>query len=44
MESPISGGSWVVYFTKKQKEKTDALNKAQRHDVEQQDNQYKKWN
>ena len=43
MESPISGGSWVVYFTKEQRDKTEALKEAQRHDVVQQDSQYKKW-
>ena len=43
MASPISGGSWVVYFTKEQRDKTEALKEAQRHDVVQQDSQYKKW-
>jgi hypothetical protein len=43
MESPISGGSWVVYFSKEQRDKTDALKEAQRHDLELQDNLFKKW-
>ena len=33
MESPISGGSWVVYFTKEQRDKTEAVINAQRHRI-----------
>jgi 2-polyprenyl-3-methyl-5-hydroxy-6-metoxy-1,4-benzoquinol methylase len=43
LESPISGGSWVVYFTKEQRDKTEALKESQRHDLLQQNSQYKKW-
>jgi len=41
--SPISGGSWVVFFSKNERDKTDALKKAQSCDEENQYNQYQKW-
>ena len=43
MESPISGGSWVVYFTKDQRDKTEVYKNAQTLDAVQHDSQYEKW-
>lgn len=41
--SPISGGSWVVYFAKKSRDKTKELIKAQASDLENQNNVKESW-
>lgn len=43
MPSPISGGSWVIYFAKKIKQKTNSLSKAERHEKESGINTLERW-
>jgi SAM-dependent methyltransferase len=43
MLSPISGGSWVVYFSKKKKEKTKELIKHEKQELESNINSYHRW-
>jgi len=43
MLSPISGGSWVVYFSKSKKEKSSALIKYEKIELERNMNSYDKW-
>ena len=42
-ESPISGGSWVIYFSKQKKDKTDALVSAKQREASNKYNQYHRW-
>ena len=42
-KSPISGGSWVVYFSKKLRMKSDKLKKAQKSETEIQYNDKNNW-
>ena len=43
MLSPISGGSWVIYFSKKKKEKTKELIKYEKQELENNINSYHRW-
>jgi hypothetical protein len=43
MPSPISGGSWVVYFSKKKKTKLKALIAIEQQEVKRELNSYKRW-
>ena len=43
MLSPISGGSWVIYFSKKKKEKTKELIKYEKQELENNTNSYHRW-
>ena len=41
--SPISGGSWIIYFSKKTKEKTDCLKNALKNEEKLGINDYNCW-
>ena len=41
--SPISGGSWVVYFSRQQREKSEVLIKAQTSETEVKNNKKSSW-
>ena len=43
MLSPISGGSWVIYFSKNKKEKTKELIKHEKKELENNINSYHRW-
>jgi len=43
MLSPISGGSWVIYFSKNKKEKTKELIKYEKQELENNTNSYHRW-
>ena len=43
MYSPISGGSWVVYFSKGKKEKSGKLIDAERYELDNKINSYHRW-
>jgi len=43
MLSPISGGSWVIYFSKNKKEKTKELIKYEKQELENNINSYHRW-
>jgi len=43
MPSPISGGSWVIYFSTKQRSKTENVIKAEKHEQETGINTYDRW-
>ena len=43
MPSPISGGSWVIYFSTKQRSKTENVIKAEQHEQETGINTYDRW-
>jgi len=43
MQSPISGGSWVVYFSKKEKTKSKALIAIEQQEVKRELNSYHRW-
>lgn len=43
MKSPISGGSWVVYFSKNKKEKTKELIKYEKQELENNINSFSRW-
>ena len=44
MKSPISGGSWVIYFSHQKREKTKALLAAEKCDEEAGINTLERWN
>lgn len=41
--SPISGGSWVVYFSKNRRDKSDAYNEVKNSEIESLNNQKDSW-
>ena len=43
MSSPISGGSWVIYFSNKVIPKTENVLKAEKHEQETGINTYERW-
>ena len=43
LPSPISGGSWVIYFSKHHKSKSDALLKVEQHEIETGINTLDRW-
>ena len=43
MKSPISGVSWVVYFSKNKKEKTKELIKSEKQELENNINSFSRW-
>ena len=43
MHSPISGGSWVVYFSKIKKTKSQALSDIEKLEIEKNLNSYQRW-
>ena len=43
MQSPISGGSWVVYFSKMEKTKSKALIAIEQQEVKRELNSYHRW-
>jgi SAM-dependent methyltransferase len=43
MPSPISGGSWVIYFSAKVRSKTENVLKAEQHEQETGINTYERW-
>ena len=43
MLSPISGGSWVIYFSKNKKEKNKELIKHEKKELENNINSYHRW-
>jgi SAM-dependent methyltransferase len=43
MKSPISGGSWVVYFSKNKKEKTKELIKYEKQELKNNINSFIRW-
>ena len=43
MESPISGGSWVVYFSKMERTKSKALIAIEQQEVKRELNSYHRW-
>ena len=43
MLSPISGGSWVVYFSKDKREKTKELMKYEKQELKNKINSYHRW-
>jgi ubiquinone/menaquinone biosynthesis C-methylase UbiE len=43
MESPISGGSWVVYFSRMKKTKSQALLEVEKIEIEKDLNSFQRW-
>ena len=43
MKSPISGGSWVVYFSKEKKEKSEKLIDLEQYELDNKTNSYNRW-
>ena len=43
MYSPISGGSWVIYFSKTKKSKSDKLIELEKQEEENELNSYNRW-
>ncbi|MCW8899148.1 MAG: class I SAM-dependent methyltransferase, partial [Gammaproteobacteria bacterium] len=43
MPSPISGGSWVIYFSSKIKEKSDSLNNVEQDEINSGINTLQRW-
>ena len=43
MQSPISGGSWVIYFSKMEKTKSKALIAIEQQEVKRELNSYHRW-
>jgi len=43
MHSPISGGSWVIYFSRKEKVKSERLIDAEKQEIEKEINTYQRW-
>jgi SAM-dependent methyltransferase len=43
MYSPISGGSWVVYFSKKKKTKSKKLIEIEKQEIQNELNSYSRW-
>ena len=43
MQSPISGGSWVIYFSKMERTKSKALIAIEQQEVKRELNSYQRW-
>ena len=43
MHSPISGGSWVIYFSKSKKVKSEKLLEAEKYELDNKTNSYNRW-
>jgi hypothetical protein len=43
MKSPISGGSWVIYFSKEKRLKTNSVVQVEQYEKEAEVNTYERW-